>query len=41
MPDPSRSIYEWCNLEEDSNTRNNIEIRLSKYDPGVLDLIID
>ena len=29
------------NLEEDYNTKNNIEIRLSKYDPGILDLIID
>ena len=40
MPDPSRALYEWCNLEEDSNTRNNIEIKLSQYDSNVLDLII-
>jgi len=40
MEDTSRALFEWCHLTEDIYTKNNIELKLSKYDPKVLDLII-
>lgn len=39
-PDPTRALYEWCNLENDIYTKNNIELKLSQYKPEILDLII-
>lgn len=38
--DATRALYEWCNLENDIYTKNSIELKLSQYDPKILDLII-
>ena len=40
MTDSGRALYEWCHLSEDIYTKNTIELKLSKYNPKVLDLII-
>jgi len=40
MPDPTRALYESGHFEDDIYTKNNIELKLSTYNPKVLDLII-
>ena len=40
MPDPSRALYDWCNFGDDTYKKNVIDIKLSQYNPEVLDLII-
>lgn len=40
MEDTSRALFEWCHFTDDIYTKNNIELKLSKYDPKILDLII-
>ncbi len=40
VPDPSRALYDWCHFGDDTYKKNVIDIKLSQYNPDVLDLIL-